>query len=67
EGHIPGSINIMNGAKFETWLGSIVAPEEHFFLVSDSIAELEDLINKALKIGYEQLIKAAVINPKGMS
>ena len=67
EGHIPGSINIMNGAKFETWLGSIVAPEEHFFLVSDSIAELEDLINKASKIGYEQLIKAAVINPKGMS
>ncbi|MAN86088.1 MAG: MBL fold metallo-hydrolase [Algoriphagus sp.] len=67
EGHIPGSINIMNRAKFETWLGSIVAPEEHFFLVSDSIAELEDLINKASKIGYEQLIKAAVINPKGMS
>jgi hydroxyacylglutathione hydrolase len=67
EGHIPGSINIMNGAKFETWLGSIVSPEEHFFLVSDSIAELEDLINKASKIGYEQLIKAAVINPKGMS
>lgn len=67
EGHIPGSINIMNGTKFETWLGSIVSPEEHFFLVSDSIAELEDLINKASKIGYEQLIKAAVINPKGMS
>ncbi|WP_144607003.1 MBL fold metallo-hydrolase [Algoriphagus algorifonticola] len=66
-GHIPGSINIMNGAKFETWLGSIVAPEEHFFLVSDSMAELEDLINKAAKIGYEQLIKAAVINPKGMN
>lgn len=66
-GHIPGSINIMNGGKFETWLGSIVGPEERYFLVSDSITELENLIFKAAKIGYEQLIKGAVVNPSGMT
>lgn len=66
-GHIPGAINIMNGGKFETWLGSIVGPEENYFLVAESAAELENLINKASKIGYEQLIKGAVVNPAGMT
>jgi rhodanese-related sulfurtransferase len=66
-GHIPGAINIMNGGKFETWLGSIVGPDEKFFLVADSIAELEIVIFKSAKIGYEQLIKGAVVNPAGMT
>jgi glyoxylase-like metal-dependent hydrolase (beta-lactamase superfamily II)/rhodanese-related sulfurtransferase len=66
-GHIAGAINIMNGGKFETWLGSIVGPEEQFFLIANSAAELEILIAKAAKIGYEQLIKGAVVNPAGMT
>ncbi|WP_288370569.1 MBL fold metallo-hydrolase [uncultured Algoriphagus sp.] len=66
-GHVPGAINIMNGGKFETWLGSIVGPEEKFFLVADTEAELEILIFKAAKIRYEQLIKGAVVNPAGMT
>lgn len=67
KGHLPGAINIMNGGKFETWLGSIVGPEEKFFLIADSAAELEILIFKAAKIGYEQLIKGAVVNPESMT
>lgn len=67
KGHIPGAINIMNGGKFETWLGSIVGPEEQFFLVADTAAELEILITKTAKIGYEQLIKGAAVNPAGMT
>jgi len=66
-GHIPGAINIMNGGKFETWLGSIVGPEERFFLVADTLTELESVILKSSKIGYEQLIKGAVVNPTGMT
>ena len=66
-GHIPGAINLMNAGKFETWLGSIVGPEEKFFLVSDTAAELEILIHKAAKIGYEVGIAAAVVNPAGMT
>lgn len=66
-GHTRGAINIMNGEKFETWLGSIVGPEERFFIVSDSEAELKLLIDKAAKIGYEQLILGVVVNPSGMT
>lgn len=66
-GHIAGAINIMNGGKFETWLGSIVGPDEKFFLVADTAAELENVIFKSSKIGYEQLIKGAVVNPAGMT
>lgn len=66
-GHIAGAINLMNGGKFETWLGSIVGPKEKYFLVADSAAELEILIAKAAKIGYEQLIEGAAVNPTGMT
>jgi glyoxylase-like metal-dependent hydrolase (beta-lactamase superfamily II)/rhodanese-related sulfurtransferase len=66
-GHIPGSINIMNGGKFETWLGSIVGPEEKFYLVADTAAELEILIHKTAKIGYEAGIAGAIVNPAGMT
>jgi len=66
-GHISGAINIMNGGKFETWLGSIVGPEERFFLVADTLTELESVILKSSKIGYDQLIKGAVVNPTGMT
>lgn len=66
-GHVPGAINIMNGGKFETWLGSIVGPEEKFFLVADTAAELEILIQKTAKIGYEAGVAGAVVNPAGMT
>ncbi|WP_224996189.1 rhodanese-like domain-containing protein [Cesiribacter sp. SM1] len=61
KGHIRGSINIQNGGKFETWLGSIVSPEEKYYLVAGSEAVLEELIQKAAKIGYEQLIEGAFV------
>lgn len=59
--HIPESINIMEGAKFETWLGSVVAPTTSFYLVADSEAQLNTLIGKTTKIGYEPFIKGAFI------
>ena len=62
-GHLPGSFNIQNieGEKFETWLGSIVAPNEPFYLLSDSSRDLDESIGNACKIGYESQIKAGVI------
>jgi glyoxylase-like metal-dependent hydrolase (beta-lactamase superfamily II)/rhodanese-related sulfurtransferase len=59
--HIPDAINIMNGAKFETWLGSLVAPNKSFYLVADSEEELADLISKTTKIGYEPFVKGAFV------
>jgi hydroxyacylglutathione hydrolase len=59
QGHVEGAINIQQGGKFETWLGSIVGPEESFYLLAADAATLEDLIQKTAKIGYEPLIKGA--------
>ncbi len=61
--HIPGAINIQDGGKFETWLGSIVGPDERFYLVADDEADLDALIRKAAKIGYEGNIVAALPAP----
>jgi hydroxyacylglutathione hydrolase len=63
-GHVPGAINIMDGPKFETWLGSVVGPEEAFYLIGESEEALESLIRKCAKIGYEKNIKGALLNPE---
>ncbi|UJP64580.1 MBL fold metallo-hydrolase [Mongoliitalea daihaiensis] len=59
--HLPNAINIMKGAKFETWLGSLVSPQERYYLIAESEASLDELISKAAKIGYELLIAGAGI------
>jgi hydroxyacylglutathione hydrolase len=64
EGHLPGAINIMDGGKFETWPGSVIEPEEEFYLIAESEEALEELIRKCAKIGYEKNIKGALLNPE---
>lgn len=61
KGHYKGAINIQNGGKFETWLGSIIGPDEEFYLVAASDQELDELIAKAARIGYELKIKGAFV------
>ena len=61
QGHVEGAINIQQGGKFETWLGSIVGPEEAFYLLAADEATREDLIRKTAKIGYESLLKGALV------
>ena len=60
-GHLKGAINLMDGEKFETWLGSIVNPGELFYLIAGNNDALETTLNKTAKIGYEQYIKAALL------
>ncbi|HEV2831209.1 MAG TPA: rhodanese-like domain-containing protein, partial [Hanamia sp.] len=61
KGHFANSINLMNELQFETWLGSIIAPKEKFYLIAESKNELQSLIERIAKIGYEgQLEKAFV-------
>jgi hydroxyacylglutathione hydrolase len=64
KGYIYGAINIQNGGKFETWLGSIVGPEEKFYLTAGSEEALNELIEKAAKIGYELNIAGAFVYDK---
>lgn len=63
KGHLPNSINIQEGGKFETWLGSIVGPDEQFYLIAESEDVLNSVIRKAAKIGYEGNIKGALLTP----
>src|SRR5690606_10400747 len=65
EGHIEGAINIAPGRAFETWLGSIVGPDEKFYLVGSDEKKLERLIQRTAKIGYEGKIEGALVNPNG--
>jgi glyoxylase-like metal-dependent hydrolase (beta-lactamase superfamily II)/rhodanese-related sulfurtransferase len=60
-GHTKGAINIQNGNKFETWLGSIVGPQEQYYLVADHQTALEEVIAKAAKIGYEQNLLGGLV------
>ena len=58
-GHHAGALNIQDGAKFETWLGAMVAPRTPFYLVAADEAALEIVLAKAAKIGYESYVQAA--------
>lgn len=63
KGHLKGSINIPDSKSFETWLGTIVAPDENFYLICESKEKCSELIKRIAKIGYEGLIKGALANP----
>ncbi|SDR90282.1 MBL fold metallo-hydrolase [Gramella sp. MAR_2010_147] len=61
--HLPNSINIMARSekdKYETWLGAIIQPEEEFYLVIDSVDNLEEMLERTAKIGYEKQVKAVI-------
>jgi glyoxylase-like metal-dependent hydrolase (beta-lactamase superfamily II)/rhodanese-related sulfurtransferase len=59
--HLPHSVNLMEGEKFETWLGSIIKPNEPFYLAGESIEQIKNLIERAAAIGYESQIKEAFV------
>ncbi|WP_028980593.1 MBL fold metallo-hydrolase [Sporocytophaga myxococcoides] len=63
-GHIQGAINIPNGGKFETWLGSIISPDETFYLIASDDNILEEVLLKTAKIGYESKIAGAIVLQK---
>ncbi len=60
-GHLPNSINLMNGNKFETWLGSIVNPDEPYYLAAEDQDTLEMLVRRTAKIAYEGRIEGAFV------
>ena len=62
-GHLPGALNLQDGGKFETWLGSIVGPQEKFYLLADSKIGLDAVVRKTAKIGYEGNIAGALLVP----
>lgn len=65
QGHLDGALNIQKGGKFDTWLGSIVAPSEPFYLIAASEGDLDWLIRRAAAIGYEAGIKGGLVASEG--
>lgn len=57
-GYIRGSINIPAGEddKFETWVGSIVNPEEAFYISAKTKQQVEIAMQRLAKIGYEVFV-----------
>lgn len=62
KGHFKDAINLMQDKKFETWLGSVISPEERFYIVADSPESLEKIIERIAKIGYEVNINGALVH-----
>jgi glyoxylase-like metal-dependent hydrolase (beta-lactamase superfamily II)/rhodanese-related sulfurtransferase len=63
--HLKNAINLMNDTKFETWLGSIVNPNEPFYLIAENDMVLNQLIERTAKIGYEKQIALAFVMDYG--
>lgn len=61
KGHLANTVNLMEGAKFETWLGSIVKPGEKFYLAGADEEQLQRLIERSAAIGYETQIEEAFV------
>ena len=63
KGHLKGSFNIQavsDNSQFETWLGSIIEPDEEFTLVIDSKENKEKMLHRVAKIGYEKQIRQVI-------
>ena len=65
KGHLVNSINIMDGTRFETWLGSMINPSEEFYLAAQDTETLKRLIGRAASIGYETRIKEVFLVREG--
>lgn len=61
KGHLKHSINIMNEAKFETWLGSLIRPDEKFNLAAENEIQVQKLLIRCAAIGYEAQIEKALV------
>jgi len=59
--HLPRSVNIPEGEKFATWLGTIVGSEEEFYLVVGNHSDIRKQLLYVAKIGYEPLLKGVVV------
>lgn len=65
QGHLPHSINLMENGKFETWLGSIIKPEEQFYLVSERKVQLNSMLERVAAIGYENQVAEGFVITSG--
>ncbi len=54
--HVPGSISIPAGSSFGTWLGWVVDLDRPLVLVLPGVADWDDAIRQALRIGHDEVV-----------
>ena len=65
KGHLPHSINLMEEGKFETWLGTIIPPNEKFYLACETGKQLTNMLERVAAIGYESQVAEGFIIENG--
>lgn len=61
EAYYPGAIYVPEGTKFETWLGTVIAPDEKFYLAVQDADAFNTAVKKLAKIGYESNIEGGFV------
>ena len=61
KGHLPYSVNLAEGHQFETWLGSIIQPGEHFYIAASNEKSIREIIAGTAAIGYEGQVEEAFV------
>jgi len=61
DAYYPGAIYVPEGTKFETWLGTVIAPEKRFYLVVQDESAFNTAIRKLAKIGYESNVEGGFV------
>lgn len=65
-GHVHGALHIAeNGLRFETWLGTIIAPNERFVVVVEQEDAKERVLKRIAAIGYEQNVLGVYVGTIG--
>lgn len=67
KGHVKGAIHMEESKKFETWLGTIISPDEKFYMICESENDFDRILGRLAKIGYEANVAGVLTNPsKGL-
>lgn len=65
-GHLHGALHIgESGLKFETWLGTIVRPDERMTLVVQDEAARTRVLERIAKIGYDLNVDGVIVGNVG--
>lgn len=64
-GFLPNAINLMEDTRFETWLGTLIEPQQPFYLAASNMQQLHRLLYRIAKIGYEPQVVSAFVMKQG--
>lgn len=65
-GHVAGALHIAeSGQRFETWLGTIVKPQEPFVVIVEDESRRIPVLERIASIGYEGQVQGVLVGTSG--